>query len=619
MTKYDILKQYFGYDSFRVGQEEIVDNILLGKDILAVMPTGAGKSLCFQVPSLLLNGVTLVISPLISLMKDQVGALIEAGVPAAYINSSLSMQEYYYVLDGIRSNAYKLVYIAPERLLTDAFLNLAVDMSIAMIVIDEAHCISQWGQDFRPSYLDIPEFVSRLKSRPIISAFTATATKTVRGDISNILKLNNPHSVITGFDRKNLYFAVMHPDNRNNEVIKLVREYTLANNRSGIVYCSTRKNVEAVCERLIDEGISATRYHAGLSDEERRANQDDFTYDRKRVMVATNAFGMGIDKSNVSYVIHYNMPKDVESYYQEAGRAGRDGSPADCILLYSGQDIITNRFLIEKSRDESELDDKTAEVVYKKDLERLKYMTFYCTTAECLREYILKYFGEKLTDGCDNCSFCCDSGEKKDITIESQKILSCIYRAKQKYGKSTIANVLKGSKNDKLLRQGLDKISTYAIMSDYNIKAITTMIDKLIYMGYIDVTEGDYPMLVLNQKANAVLMGKTKVLAYMPSFNKKEEKSKTEAYTKKSKAETSLSESDKELLSVLKKLRAKIANASSVPAYVVFNDATLHDMCKKKPTSKEAFKQVMGVGDTKLERYGDKFINEIKAYMKNTD
>lgn len=392
MNKYDLLKEYFGHSSFRAGQEDIVDCLLSGGDAIGIMPTGAGKSVCYQIPALIFPGIALVISPLISLMKDQVSALIQSGIPAAYINSSLSYAQNIKALQNAANGKYKIIYVAPERLSTPEFLNFCSKVEISMVAVDEAHCVSQWGQDFRPGYLKIPEFIDTLPCRPVVCAFTATATKEVREDIVKLIKLKEPFVMTTGFDRPNLFFSVIKPHNKNLRLIELIKERT---DKSGIVYCATRKKVEDVCELLNESGFSATRYHAGLSEEERKINQEDFVFDRKTIMVATNAFGMGIDKSNVSFVIHYNMPKNIEAYYQEAGRAGRDGSEADCILLYNGQDVRTNQFLIDNSEPNPELTQEEQEIVRKRDMERLKYMTFYCTTSECLRSFILKYFGDK--------------------------------------------------------------------------------------------------------------------------------------------------------------------------------------------------------------------------------
>ena len=421
MTKLEVLKQYFGHSAFRDGQEQVIDAILDGRDVLCVMPTGAGKSLCYQVPALMSPGVTLVISPLISLMKDQVESLTQSGVPAAFVNSTLTAAQYGQVLWGIRNGVYKLIYVAPERLTAPDFPEVCQALEISNLIVDEAHCVSQWGQNFRPSYLKIAEFAKGLSRRPTVGAFTATATGRVKADMEALLELRNPLCVTTGFDRPNLYFGVEKPKSKQDRLLGLIRSHA---GRSGIVYAATRKNVEELCEVLRQNGISATRYHAGLSDSERRQNQDDFIYGRVDVIVATNAFGMGIDKSDVSYVIHYNMPKDIESYYQEAGRAGRDGERAECILLYSPQDVMTNRFLIARSEDNPELTEQERQTLRERDLERLRQMTFYCTTGECLRRSILRYFGENCPSACGNCSNCLADSEMADVTVDAQKILS---------------------------------------------------------------------------------------------------------------------------------------------------------------------------------------------------
>lgn len=610
MDKYSVLREYFGHESFRNGQEELIDNILDSRDVLGIMPTGAGKSLCYQVPAMLLEGITIVISPLISLMKDQVTALISSGINAACINSSLTAQEYRDFFQRAYNGEFKLIYAAPERLDTEEFLALAASVKISMITVDEAHCVSQWGQDFRPSYLHIMEFIEKLPYRPIVSAFTATATKEVRNDIANILKLDDPFTIVTGFDRKNLYFGVIKPDNKYNKLSELLLKYQ---GKCGIVYCLSRRNVEEVCMRLNNDGFSATRYHAGLSQEERRQNQEDFIFDRKLIMVATNAFGMGIDKSNVSFVIHYNMPKNIESYYQEAGRAGRDGEPADCILLYNGQDVRTNQFLIDNSRDDNtELSDEQAEIVRKKDSERLKFMTFYCTTADCLRAYMLRYFGEQAAESCSNCSCCCGNYEITDITVDAQKIISCVYRVHQKgraFGKSMIADILKGSKNERVLEFGFDKLSTYGIMSDTLARKLRAEIDWLIQNDYLTLTDGDYPVVKMTARSADVLKGKeTLEMKFPKKLSKKEKKSASSA--------EKIFYSENGLFQALRKLRTQLAEEEKVPAYIIFADAALKDMCRKLPTDIDGFLEVSGVGRLKAERYGEAFCKLISDYLK---
>lgn len=604
MTKNDVLKLYFGHTSFRTGQDELIDRILDGGDVLGIMPTGAGKSMCYQIPAMLLSGITLVISPLISLMKDQVGALRQSGIPCAYINSSMTAGEYYETLRLAESGAYKLIYIAPERLSAENFTEFASTAKISLIAVDEAHCVSHWGQDFRPSYTKIPKFIENLPNRPVVSAFTATATEQVREDICRLIKLRSPHTLITGFDRENLYFDVRKPENKTSELLKILTDNK---DKSGIVYCLTRKNVEQVCDTLNEKGISATRYHAGLSDEERRLNQDDFIFDKKQVMVATNAFGMGIDKSNVSFVVHYNMPKNLESYYQEAGRAGRDGESAECVILYSGADVRTNQFLIEKCSDESEnLSSAEIEEIRKRERERLKQMTFYCTTQDCLRGFLLKYFGEDSPKCCDNCSNCTSSMDEKDITVEAQKIISCIYRAAQKsksFGKVMISDILIGSKSEKLLSSNMQNLSTYGIMKGTPAVKVRRIIDFLTERGYLELSASEYPTLKIALPARDVLLGKCKVIMKIPKLSQSSRsvKAKNEA-------------ADKVLFEVLRKLRADFAAKQNVPAYFIFSDAVLVCMCRSLPKNKEEFLKVPGVGNAKTERYGDAFIREIREY-----
>ncbi len=597
-----ILKEYFGHDSFRHGQEQLVDSLLAGRDALGIMPTGAGKSVCYQVPSLIFDGVTLVISPLISLMKDQVSALVESGVAAAYVNSSLTQAQYFKVLDNIKSGKYKIIYVAPERLSTPGFMSACEGIHISMVAVDEAHCVSQWGQDFRPSYLKICEFIESLPTRPVVGAFTATATDEVRKDIVNLLKLNDPCTVTTGFDRPNLFFGVMKPHTKSIALMRLVRERRQS---VGIVYCSTRKAVEDVCDLLCKNGFSATRYHAGLSEQERKANQEDFVYDRKQIMVATNAFGMGIDKSNVSFVIHYNMPQNIESYYQEAGRAGRDGEPADCILLYSPKDVHTNEFLINNSEPNPYLSEEDQAKVRERDLERLKFMTFYCTTTDCLRGFILKYFDDHAAHHCGNCSNCLSEFETVDITVDAQKILSCVARTGQRYGKKIICDVLRGSKSEKVLAPGLDMQSTYGIMADCPETRLREIIDFLCNNKYLLFEGKEYPVLKLTQKSREVLNGSKTLTAKLASKHQESKKVRE------------LHEEDESLLAALKKLRLTIAMRQSVPAYVVFTDAALVEMCRVRPTTPEDFLSISGVGNAKLEKYGKKFMDAIVEFNES--
>ena len=506
--KLSVLKDYFGHDSFRDGQEQIVDALLDGRDALCIMPTGAGKSMCYQIPALLFDGVTIVVSPLISLMKDQVGSLVQSGVPAAYINSSLSYPQFLRVLSNVEHGKYKIIYVAPERLLTDGFLDTCKKIKISMVAVDEAHCVSQWGQDFRPSYLKIISFVESLANRPIVGAFTATATNDVKEDIKKILRLENPFEITTGFDRPNLFFGVIKSSSKDEKLIDLIRE---RGDRSGIVYCATRKNVESVCELLCDNGFSAARYHAGLDEYERRKNQEDFVFDRKNIMVATNAFGMGIDKSNVTYVIHYNMPKNIESYYQEAGRAGRDGGEADCILLYSPKDVRLNRFMIENSEGNDELTIEENEQIRERDFERLKHMTFYSTTNDCLRGFILRYFGGEKKAYCGKCSNCLSVHKLVDVTIDAQKIMSCIARTGQRYGKTVICDVLKGSKSEKILKAELNNQSTYGIMKEVTARHIFGTIDFLAEKEYIS-SDNETEVLKLLPKSRDVLFGRERLV-----------------------------------------------------------------------------------------------------------
>ena len=604
MTPREALKRYFGYDSFRPGQEEIVSALLAGRDALAIMPTGAGKSLCYQVPALLLPGLTLVISPLISLMQDQVKGLNAAGIHAAFINSSLTETQIARALDLAAEGSYKLVYVAPERLESPVFRSFAAGADISMVTVDEAHCISQWGQDFRPSYLKILDFIDSLPRRPIVSAFTATATREVKDDIVCTLRLHDPKVLVTGFDRPNLYFQVERTRRKDDFVIQYLRDHP---GESGIIYCATRKNVEEVCAFLQASGLPATRYHAGLEPEERQQNQQAFLFDEAPIMVATNAFGMGIDKSNVSYVIHYNMPKNMESYYQEAGRAGRDGRGADCILLYSAKDVRTNQFLINNSEPNPDLTEDEQEEVRRRDRERLKQMTFYCTTHKCLRKFILEYFGDKGPERCEKCSNCLSNHENTDITVDAQKIMSCVARTGQRYGKKVICDVLRGSKNERLISAGLSRQSTYGIMADCPEKRLRDIIDHLCENGYMTAQGDEYPILKLAPKSRRVLTGQETLRMMLEIPQKKKAAAAKDA---------PLPPSDEKLLAALKDLRKSLAMRQSIPAYVVFTDATLIDMCRLKPKTQEEFMEVSGVGQAKSQRYGEVFLAVIAEFSE---
>ena len=603
--QYEVLYRYFGYTAFRSGQAELIDAQLSGRDVFGIMPTGGGKSLCYQIPALMLEGITLVVSPLISLMKDQVTALKNMGVSAAYVNRSLSAEQIRLVLRNIQQKKYKIIYIAPERLLTESFLAAISNLKIAMVAVDEAHCISQWGQDFRPSYLRIADFLKLLKVRPVVSAFTATATQEVRDDVERILGLQNPLRIITGYDRPNLRFAVVQPKSKPLALLDFIEARP---GKCGIVYCSTRKEVEKVCQMLQNKGISATRYHAGLSEEERHTNQDDFVYDRCKVMVATNAFGMGIDKSNVGYVIHYNMPQCIESYYQEAGRAGRDGENADCILLYSPSDIRTAKFLIQHPTENEELSEEERSNLVKKALIRLDAMVGYCNTSRCLRGYILEYFGQEHPQLCGNCSNCESTAEQRDITEYAKMILSCIYRIHEQLGYSLgitlVVRVLHGSREKRIKELRLDRLSTYGLMNHVPRAEIREMISALENQGYI-MTHPDHGDLNLTDKAREVLFHGEKVK--MLVRKKKREKSRKE--------DASSNPNTAGLLEELKALRLTLAKEENMPAYIVFSNATLKDMAQKAPVTMAEFLAVSGVGKFKAERYGQRFLTAIKKYM----
>ena len=597
MDKYQILKQYFGYDSFRDGQELLIDGILQGRDVLGIMPTGAGKSLCYQVPALMLPGITLVVSPLISLMKDQVGALNSVGIHAAFLNSSLTYGQYRKALEYAKAGRYPIIYVAPERLVTEEFLDFARTAKISMVAVDEAHCVSQWGQDFRPHYLHIREFLKEMPQRPIVSAFTATATTQVKEDILQLLDMKDPYTITTGFDRKNLYFAVEKPKDKYQALLHYVKQHT---EDAGIVYCLSRKTVEEVCDRLCADGFAATRYHAGLSDAERMNNQDDFIYDRKTIMVATNAFGMGIDKSNVRFVVHFNMPKNMESYYQEAGRAGRDGEQADCILLYSGKDVRLNQFLIEQGSGHEDMEEAVRMELQQKEKERLKSMTFYCTIPSCLRHYMLKYFGEESDGFCGSCSNCLTQYEECDIRMEASRLVECIRHSGERFGKTMIVDIVKGSANAKIKSYHLDRNPAYGSLKDSSRNHLYEILQHLQFQGILKQSEDGYSVLSIHQEELLPTDG-----PLMMKIVKEKQVQNPVVQT---------DSGDNRLFELLRICRSQLARKAHVPPYMVFSDKTLHDMCAKAPHSREEMLGVSGVGEVKYDKYGEAFLKVIASF-----
>ena len=627
MDKYDVLKTYFGYDTFREGQELLIDSLLGGRDVLGIMPTGAGKSICYQVPALLLPGITLVISPLISLMKDQVRALNEAGVHAAYINSSLTEGQTMKALYNASKGQYKIIYVAPERLETPSFLSFACQARISMVAVDEAHCISQWGQDFRPSYTRITAFLERLPERPILGAFTATATERVREDILCVLGLREPQVLVTSFDRPNLYFSVEKPADRQEYILDYVKDHA---SESGIIYCGTRKAVGGLHDYLEKNGIDSLCYHAGMSNEERRASQDAFIFDEKKLMIATNAFGMGIDKSDVRYVIHLNMPGSLENYYQEAGRAGRDGERSECILLFSARDIMLQKYLIEHKETDAELDSETKEAIIEKDLERLRVMSGYAATSRCLRDYILRYFGEAGAPYCGFCKNCDQEYEEIDITGEAVAILSCVQEMRQRFGIHMVTGTLSGRTRAKLMEYHVDSYASYGALKLLPEKDIAKRVDTLIQEEYLTTTPDRYAILKMTEKGRRLLKDREEsvpVVMRVPKTAADENR----GFSKAEKSDIIKQERGKERLSdvltsrglmlfdSLKACRLALARTNGVPPYIIFSDRTLKEMCIRLPRNLEEFKSLYGVGRNKCALYGETFLQEIEAFTAGRD
>ena len=610
MKPTEVLKNYFGYDTFRPGQEEIIEAILNGRDAMAIMPTGAGKSVCYQVPALLLPGITLVVSPLISLMQDQVKALNDVGVHAAFINSALTEGQIRKALSLAAQGVYKIIYVAPERLESWEFLDFATHTEISMVTVDEAHCISQWGQDFRPSYVKIVDFIRKLGRRPVVSAFTATATENVRDDILRTLQLANPNVVVTGFDRENLYYSVEHIRKKDDFILDYIEKHP---SDSGIIYCATRKNVDKLYEELFKRGVAVTRYHAGLGGAERKKNQEDFIYDRAPVVVATNAFGMGIDKSNVRFVIHYNMPQSMENYYQEAGRAGRDGEPAQCILLFSPQDMMINRFLLEQ-KDFSELTGEEARLIRQRDTRRLQTMEQYCRGTGCLRNYILQYFGEETEDPCENCGNCHREYTEIDLTEEARQVVKCVTETRGRYGIQIVIGTLLGANRVRLRELGMMNYESYGSLKEKKEADLRALISQMVSEGYLRQTEEQYSVLKLGDTAPLM---KEDARVMLRTWKAKEPEKKKK--TAKVKSTDGLTSAGSELFEVLRKIRMEIARENGVPPYIVFNDKTLIDMCVKLPATEEEFLEVSGVGENKRKKYGRQFLDAIAEFQQKKE
>jgi ATP-dependent DNA helicase RecQ len=586
------LKRYYGYDSFKSGQEDIISNILRGKDVLAVMPTGAGKSVCYQIPAAMMPGVTLVVSPLISLMKDQVDTLQQIGIPTTFINSTLTAEELRERFRDIKAGKYSLVYVAPERLESERFLELIGELSIPLLAVDEAHCVSQWGHDFRPSYMNVGRLVGRIHPRPVVAAFTATATDVVKEDIVTHLRMNDPYRVTTGYARENLTFSIVKGVNKKEFLEKFVRG---RKNESGIIYASTRKEVEETHKFLERLGLSVGRYHAGLKDEERQRNQELFQYDDLKWMVATNAFGMGIDKSNVRYVLHYNLPKNIESYYQEAGRAGRDGEPSDCVLLFAPQDIVTQKFLIEQN----EFDEERRRMEYG----NLKVMIDYCHTTDCLQRHIVRYFGGEDMPACGKCGSCTDDREAVDVTEEAQKVFSCVARMRQRFGVTITAKVLRGANDAKIRQFGFERLPTHGVLKQYKEKDIVNLLNVLVADGYLAMADGQYPTIALTNRAVSVLEGQERVFQRITRVAESAASADDEAFAGRG-----------DLFDELRALRKSLADKAKVPPFTIFHDATLREMCAKLPKTEEALLGIKGVGENKVAKYGREFLLCIRAY-----